>query len=277
MIQSAKERAGKPRKVNICIFGQHGVGKTTQCRTLPEDTTLFVDLEAGDLAIEGWKGDSLDVRQVAQSKGAHPWEMCRAIAALIGGSDESTPNGPYSKAMLEKYEKAITSRQSLDKYDTIFIDSITVASRHALAWATQQEDAKDKNGKVQPLKYYGILGQEMMRWLIHLQHAQKSIILCGGLDSVQDDLGRNQWKPQVEGGKCANELPGIFDEVLTLTIHKTDDDRTYRTFVTQKDNIWGYPAKDRSGTLDLQEEPNLHKLMQKIRAGKRQDALVTTK
>ena len=32
-------------------------------------------------------------------------------------------------------------------------------------------------------------------------------------------------------------------------------------------NQWGYPAKDRSGRLDMIEEPHLGKLMQKMSSG----------
>ena len=46
-----------------------------------------------------------------------------------------------------------------------------------------------------------------------------------------------------------------------------DDDwtRPQRAFVCQTLNPWGYPAKDRSGRLDLVEEPHLGRLMEKIR------------
>lgn len=41
--------------------------------------------------------------------------------------------------------------------------------------------------------------------------------------------------------------------------------RPQRAFVCQTLNPWGYPAKDRSGRLDLVEEPHLGRLMEKIR------------
>ena len=39
----------------------------------------------------------------------------------------------------------------------------------------------------------------------------------------------------------------------------------YRAFVCQTINPWNFPAKDRSGRLDLIEEPHLGRLMAKIR------------
>ena len=45
---------------------------------------------------------------------------------------------------------------------------------------------------------------------------------------------------------------------------KGDDGVSYRTFVCHTLNAWNYPAKDRSGRLDVIEEPNLGRLMEKI-------------
>ena len=51
-IISADERLAEKRGHKIVVCGQSGVGKTTLARTLDPDTTLFMDLEAGDVAIE---------------------------------------------------------------------------------------------------------------------------------------------------------------------------------------------------------------------------------
>jgi len=64
--------------------------------------------------------------------------------------------------------------------------------------------------------------------------------------------------------------------VLTLSNLKAEDGTLYRAFVCREQNPYGFPAKDRSGCLDMVEEPNLAKVLAKIRAGKRVDNLVTT-
>ena len=51
-IIKADDRLKVVPKVNIVMFGPSGVGKTTQARTLNPNDTLFVDLEAGTLAIQ---------------------------------------------------------------------------------------------------------------------------------------------------------------------------------------------------------------------------------
>jgi hypothetical protein len=77
------------------------------------------------------------------------------------------------------------------------------------------------------------------------------------------------WEPQIEGSKTGLELPGIFDQVLTLQNFVTDDGRSYRAFVTQQNNPEGYPAKDRSGRLDAIEPPDLGALIRKIQNANR--------
>ena len=75
-IISADERLKETKGIKGCIFGKSGIGKTSLLWTLPAEKTLFFDLEAGDLAIEGWQGDTIRPRT---------WQDCRDIAAFIGG------------------------------------------------------------------------------------------------------------------------------------------------------------------------------------------------
>jgi len=56
-IITADQRLREKKGVKLVLLGKSGIGKTTQLKTLPEDKTLFVDLEAGDLAVKDWRGD----------------------------------------------------------------------------------------------------------------------------------------------------------------------------------------------------------------------------
>jgi hypothetical protein len=276
-IIKADDRLKAVPKINIAVFGPSGVGKTTLARTLDPNSTLFVDLEAGTLAIQGWPGDVLDVRAVATQLGAHPWEVARALALFIGGADPSDANGAYSKATYDKVFAAFSKAVDLNKYKTVFVDSITVASRECFRWAQVQPEAmSDKTGKPDTRAAYGLLKREMMRWLTHLQHCPKSIIVVGILDSEKDELGRLVHTPQVEGSATARELPGIFDQMITLNNFSQEDGTLYRGLVCQQQNQWNYPAKDRSGRLELLEPPHLGRLIEKIRTGKRLDEVIIT-
>ncbi|NBS40919.1 MAG: hypothetical protein EBS73_17060, partial [Betaproteobacteria bacterium] len=81
-----------------------------------------------------------------------------------------------------------------------------------------------------------------------------------------DDFNRKVFVPQIEGAKTAAELPGIVDEVVTLAELKTEEGGSYRAFVTHTINPYGFPAKDRSGQLNLLEPPNLRALIAKCAA-----------
>lgn len=273
-----RKKAAKD-KVTMVIFGPAGAGKTTQARTLDPKKTLFIDFEAGTLALgKDWAKDNVfDVRGVAGTVGCHPWELARAAALYIGGPDPSDATGSYSKAMYDQVCGMFGDPKELDQYDTVFVDSITVAARECFKWSQIQPEAmSERTGKPDMRGAYGLLGREMMRWITHLQHCPKSIIMVGILDRQEDELKRVVWEPQIDGSKTGRELPGVFDEVLTLSNLKAEDGTLYRAFVCREQNPYGFPAKDRSGCLDMVEEPNLAKVLAKIRAGKRVDSLVTT-
>ena len=59
------------------------------------------------------------------------------------------------------------------------------------------------------------------------------------------------------------------DQVVTMTELKADDGAPYRAFVCSRPNPWNYPAGDRSGKLDMIEQPHLGGLMEKIYRGER--------
>ena len=56
-IISADQRMNEKRGIKGCILGKAGIGKTSLLWTLTAENTLFIDLEAGDLAAMGWMGD----------------------------------------------------------------------------------------------------------------------------------------------------------------------------------------------------------------------------
>ena len=257
-IITADQRLAERRGIKGCIFGKSGIGKTSLLWTLDAQLTLFFDLEAGDLAIEGWPGDTIRPRT---------WAECRDFAVFIGGPNPALRKDQiYSQVHFETVCERFGDPAALDKYQTVFIDSITVAGRLCLQWCKGQPQAfSDRTGKPDMRGAYGLHGQEMIAWLTHLQHTRgKNVWFVGILDEKLDDFNRRIFVPQIDGSKTGNELPGIVDEVIAMAEISQGDGDPYRAFVCQTLNPFGYPAKDRSGRLDPVEEPHLGRLMAKI-------------
>ncbi len=67
-IISADQRLAETRGIKGCIFGVSGIGKTSLLWFLDPQSTLFFDLEAGDLAIEGWAYPGQNILHIVRSK-----------------------------------------------------------------------------------------------------------------------------------------------------------------------------------------------------------------
>ena len=265
-IITAEQRLAEHRGIKAAIFGKPGSGKTWLLKSLTAGTTLFFDLEAGDLAIGDLAVDTIRPRT---------WQECRDFAAFIGGPNPALRDDqPYSKAHYDAVCQKFGDPRMLERYETVFIDSITVAGRLCFQWCGGQPEAiSDKTGKPDLRGTYGLHGREMIGWLVHLQHTRaKNIVFVGVLDEKLDDFNRKIYVPQIEGTKTGLELPGIVDEVLTLTEIKDEEGKSYRAFVCHTFNPYGLPAKDRSGRLDMIEEPHLGRLFAKISGSARPQA-----
>jgi hypothetical protein len=258
-IITADQRLKAKRGVKALVVGPAGVGKTWQLHTLDPARTLFVDLEAGDLSVQDVPVDTVQPKT---------WQECRDLAAFLAGPNPALePSFPYSQAHYDAVVERYGGPKALDKYDTYFIDSITVAGRLCFRWSQQQPEAmSERSGKPDVRGAYGLHAREMIAWLTQIQHARaKNVIFVGILEKVVDELNVSSWQLQVEGAKKGRELPGIVDQILTLQFIRFEgDDSLSRAFVCQFSNPYGWPAKDRSGRLDMFEPPDLGEVIRKI-------------
>jgi energy-coupling factor transporter ATP-binding protein EcfA2 len=258
-IITADERLNERSGAKVLIVGPSGVGKTSLLRTMPAvmlASTLFVDIEAGDIAVSDLSVASVRPRT---------WVECRDLACVLGGFNPALPaNVAYSEA---HYNEAMKNPElaSLTGYQILFIDSLTAAARLCFGWSELQPEAFTDRGRKDLRATYGLHARSLIGWLNQLQHARvRTVAFVAVLEKHINGLNIASWQPQIEGSKTSRELPAIVDEIITMTWIDFGDHKPVRAFVATSPNPWGYPAKDRSGRLEQIEPPNLGALIDKL-------------
>lgn len=162
-------------------------------------------------------------------------------------------NIPYAEIrtlvdLWEFYRWAAGSAEARNNFSTLCLDSLSEIGEKVLAGS--KAVVKD------PRQAYGEL-QTQMETLVK---AFRDLPGWNVYFSAKEEVVRNaagQWifQPSMPGQKVGPSLPYLFDEVFYLGVAKTPEGVRYRYLMTETDGQ--YVAKDRSGSLDVIERPDL--------------------
>ena len=157
--------------------------------------------------------------------------------------------------LTEAHQWALNSAEAR-QFATIYIDSISEIGEVVLANAKAQ--VKD------PRQAYGELIEKMMMTIKAFRDLPgKNVVMAAKQEPIKDEMtGIVQYGPSMPGSKLGPQLPYLFDEVFRLGVGKTLQGVEYRFLQTGPD--LQYDAKDRSGSLDPVEPPDLSFVFNKI-------------
>lgn len=157
----------------------------------------------------------------------------------------------------EAYEWLTSDDEEAAAYESVSLDSISEIAETML-------NAEKKINK-DPRAAYGAM-QEQIADLIRAFRdiPNKHVYMSAKLEKSQDEMGRILYAPSMPGNRAGQALPYFFDEVLAMRVEKNTDGELVRYLQTSTDGLWN--AKDRSGMLEMWEEPDLGMIIEKIAA-----------
>lgn len=222
--------------VKGCVYGPSGAGKTVLMRTLP-GRKVIIGSERGELSLspENQKRIFGDVQDIP-------------IIRIKTAAD------------LRDAFNLVSSDPNWSQCDSVGVDSISDIAESILG----EKLASNKD----PRKGYGET-QEIVAKYVRLFRdlPGKHVMMTAKQDRELDAAGAVMYQPAMPGKTLTQGLAYFFDYVFALCISPKDaQGKSWRYLRCQPDNQ--FSAKDRSGALAEIEEPNLSKIIAKIKTTK---------
>jgi len=160
----------------------------------------------------------------------------------------------------EAYQMLATTQAMKERYEWVFIDSLTEIS------ARCDEVMRDKYpDKAKTFARWDDYNSTMQTTIKHFRDLTDYSVVFTALETIdKDDNNRRFASPDVVGRGLKEKLPSYFDEVFYMQI-EAGADGDQRVFYTHP--VHEFPAKDRSGKLNVTEFPNLLTIKNKILGG----------
>jgi len=221
--------------VKGCVYGPSGAGKTVLMRTLP-GRKVIIGSERGELSLSPANQNRIfgDVEDIPILRIKTAAELREAYEVISG------PHGGV--------------------FESVGVDSISDIAESILG--EKLATCKD------PRKAYGETQEVVAKYIrLFRDLPGKHVMMTAKQDRELDANGAVMYQPSMPGKTLTQGLAYFFDYVFALYITPKDKDgRVWRVLRCQPDNQ--FSAKDRSGALGELEEPNLSKIIAKIKQTK---------
>lgn len=141
-------------------------------------------------------------------------------------------------------------------FEWVCLDSISEIAEVVLA--NEKKASKDAR------QAYGALAEQMTALIRAFRDLPgRNVYFSCKMEKMKDEMtGALLYSPSLPGAKLGQGISYFFDEVFVLRAEKGEDGQLVRMLQTQGD--YQYVAKDRSGCLDIYEQPNLAAIAAKI-------------
>lgn len=153
----------------------------------------------------------------------------------------------------------LKNSEEASDFESVCLDSISEIAEVLLA--------EEKKGKVDARQAYGSMQEKMSEIIREFRDLPgKNVYMSAKQERITDD-NKLLYGPSMPGQKLGQQISYFFDEVFAYQIgtYKAEDGTviSYRELLTQPDGR--SVAKDRSSALLSHEEPDLGKIIQKIK------------
>lgn len=236
---TSTREAARLHGLKVTVYGQAGAGKTRLCATTG-GPTVILSAEAGLLSLRDFDIPVIEVKSIQDVSEAYQF---------------------------------LHSSSEARHFEWVCLDSISEIAEVVLA--------SEKKATRDPRAAYGAL-QERMYDLIRAFRdlPEKNVYFSAKMATEKVDVvesrtagaitsnvvvgSRVSYAPSLPGAKLGQALPYFTDFVLALRIEKDADGNSSRWLQTRSDE--SYIAKDRSGSLDPYEIPDLAAIAAKVQS-----------
>jgi len=239
VVLKSSDKEARVHGIKLMVYAKAGIGKTMLIATAPKP--LLISAESGLL--------SLKKENIERVFGKGDPEISYNLPVITISTIDD---------LVEAYEWCAHNKDA-KQFETIGIDSLSEIAEVVLDNAKKQ--VKDKR------QAYGELLEQMNDTIRKFRDLKgKNVYVVTKQEYSKDEsTGAQMFGPSLPGSKLSQGIAYFYDVVCHMGVAKTNDGDSYRYLRTQPD--LQYEAKDRSGSLEEIEQPNLTYIFNKILKG----------